>query len=1196
VDADAVSVIASAVSAGAAAGAKETVAQAVKDAYGWLKKLIAGRYKDVDVTAVEDEPESVAKRESLAEHLQGLGAGADEELVAAAQRVLAAVAEHDPEIKRVIAVDIVGLKAINVRFTDLNAKGAGAMGLRCRDVEASGDFEAGQILVTDIAGPPGPSCAVGQPTPTAETQGSRLGVFTNVNVGGNASIAGGDLTVMNQYLVGEMLPAAAFRPMVEVNLSAGLVKLPSPTRTFVGRSDELAKLGETLSLEGRVVLQVLHGLGGIGKSALATQWASLHATEYSLTWWITADTPSRIEEGLAELAVALQPELAGMRLHLLTERAVQWLGCHTGWLLVLDNVSRPADIQWLLSRVKTGRFLVTSRLAIGWHSVTSAVLSLDVLTDIEAAELLARIAGGPGGTQPTRDLDGSGLLCDNLGNLPLAIEQAAAYISNNRITPRRYLERLANSPAAMYNHATEGSDTARTMAKIWRVSLDQIADTPLAKQLLCMLGWYAVDDFPRALLERLPKPALVDQALGRLAAYHLIRFSADGTAVAVHPLVQAVARTADPSDPYRQPDDITVARAVAIRLLAAALPTDADDPKAWPSYRALLPHIAALSEHVRPETDTADTIHIFSHVGEFLSGQGAPARAIPFHRRAYETATREFGESNSVSLMVLGHLATAQRSVGNAQLAITLLEKVADQFHHSLGEDHPATLRWQDELASSHLAQGSVRRATELHERILARRTRALGKEHPAVQQSTNNLALAYSHDGNLARAVQLLEQLLAGDLEREGAEHSSTLKTQLNLAQAYLRVGDLGRAIPMFDQTLDGFRRAVGDDHPFTLASRGHLAAAYQEKGELNRAIRTYEELLSDMHRTIGPEHPYAIVAQNGLAFACKAAGQVDRAIALYGDTLATSQRIHGEGHPSTLGCRANLATAYEWAGDTNKAINSFKEILVECSRVFGEDHPMTLDCANNLAHAYQSANKIKRAILIFESNLVARRRVLGENHPDTLTSWNNLAFIYAIAGDLSQAITLHEQTLTKRQQVLSADHPDIAQSYINLAVNYEQAGQLSKAVALRELAVAQYRRTLGDDARETLGQQLLLAANYLREDELRKAILLLGQTHSNMIRTIGSDDTVTLQARILLGTAYLQAENPGRALWITRELIDQLSRMHPSGPSNNLRAVIGRAESSYKAGDSGQVSKLLANILGKATELVIEIEMARR
>src|SRR5205823_972660 len=160
----------------------------------------------------------------------------------------------------------------------------------------------------------------------------------------------------------------------------GLINLPHRTDVFVGRADELLQLDAAWAPTGRVVVYAIHGLGGVGKSALAAEWAALHADEHTITWSISADSPTDIEEGLARLASALQPELADAPMKTLTERAVQWLACHDRWLLVLDNVQRPADIQWLLARATTGKFIVTSRLATGWHSITSTVIRLDVLS------------------------------------------------------------------------------------------------------------------------------------------------------------------------------------------------------------------------------------------------------------------------------------------------------------------------------------------------------------------------------------------------------------------------------------------------------------------------------------------------------------------------------------------------------------------------------------------------------------------------------------------------------------------------------------------------------------------------------------------------------------------------------------------------------------------------------------------------
>ncbi|NUU25493.1 MAG: hypothetical protein HOV68_28900 [Streptomycetaceae bacterium] len=217
-------------------------------------------------------------------------------------------------------------------------------------------------------------------------------------------------------------------------------------------------------------------------------------------------------------------------------------------MLVLDNVITPEDVDGVLERVRTGTVVITSRRRSGWTAVET--VPLDVLSEREAAELLARTVRSE---WPEADLDGGDRLCAELGWLPLAVGQAGAYIAQNRITPAAYLDLLARFPARMFNATAEGGDAQRTMARVWHVTLDRLTDTPAAGRMLRQLAWYAPDGIPRALLggsRAIEEPEL-SEALGRLAAYHMITLTAD--AVAVHRVVQAVTRTPDPLTPTGSP-------------------------------------------------------------------------------------------------------------------------------------------------------------------------------------------------------------------------------------------------------------------------------------------------------------------------------------------------------------------------------------------------------------------------------------------------------------------------------------------------------------------------------------------------------------------------------------------------------------------------------------------------------------------
>jgi tetratricopeptide (TPR) repeat protein len=498
---------------------------------------------------------------------------------------------------------------------------------------------------------------------------------------------------------------------------------------------------------------------------------------------------------------------------------VQWLAARSGWLLILDNVTGPADVAPLLARAPAGRYLITSRRATGWHG-TAVPVRLDVLDPAEAVALLTAILTPDG----PREADGAAELCAELGFLPLAIEQAGAYLAQAGATPRQYLDLLARYPAAMYQAAAEGGDAARTIARIWHVTLDRLADDPLAGQVLRILAWYAPEAIPRTLLDGLADPPALLRAAGRLAAYSML--TADTGTLAMHRLVQAVTRTPGPGDPHRSRQAIDEARNQATGQLAAALP-DPEDPAGWPAWRMLLPHIDALASHAPPEADTQTTAYLLNQAGMFLDNQGQPGRAAGYLQRALADSVRV------------------------------------------LGADHPATLGSRNNLAGAYESAGDLGRAIPLYEQTLADRQRVLGADHPATLTSRNNLAYAYRAAGDLGRAIPLYEQTLADSVRVLGADHPDTLGSRNNLAYAYQAAGDLGRAIPLYEQTLADSVRVLGADHPATLTSRNNLAGAYQAAGDLGRAIPLYEQTLADSVRVLGADHPQTKIVRGNLAAA---------------------------------------------------------------------------------------------------------------------------------------------------------------------------------------------------------------------------------------------------------------------------------------------------------------------------------------
>lgn len=259
----------------------------------------------------------------------------------------------------------------------------------------------------------------------------------------------------------------------EVDLTAALTNLPdAPAAVFIGRENALARLDHKLSGDQAQVIigQVIHGLGGIGKTELARQYATINRDCYRLRWWITAESAEQIQDGLTALAERLHPLVA---LALTGEQAADWargwLQAHKGWLLVLDNVEDPAHVRDLLGQLYTGHILITTRRTVRWPAGVQPI-PLPLLDEHAAAELITKV----GERDRPEDQPAVEKIAKELGCLPLALEQAGAYIRESQISPDEYLALLIAHPAHMYAASLEGETPSAPSpgsgASIWTPS------------------------------------------------------------------------------------------------------------------------------------------------------------------------------------------------------------------------------------------------------------------------------------------------------------------------------------------------------------------------------------------------------------------------------------------------------------------------------------------------------------------------------------------------------------------------------------------------------------------------------------------------------------------------------------------------------------------------------------------------------
>jgi hypothetical protein len=325
-----------------------------------------------------------------------------------------------------------------------------------------------------------------------------------------------------------------------------------PNPFFIGRDLLLAELHASHSapeVTGRRM--ALTGLGGVGKSQLAVEYAYRRRADFDLVWWVRAEQPTSLLADYA--ALAFQPRLAAdlglaadspQEIAMAAARA--WLEHQQRWLLVLDNAVEPAALVDLLPRSGTGQVVITSRTGIGWEQLATP-LPVEVLAPADAARFLLTRTNQSG--PPTEAA--ATTLAGALGGLPLALEQASAFITaSGTITLAGYTELFATQARELLQRG-QPVGYQHTVATTWSLALETLQQTaPAAVGLLTLAAFLAPDDLPQTLLaahnEELPEPLAAANpltfadAVAALRRYSLIRVIGDG--LFVHRLLQTVVR------------------------------------------------------------------------------------------------------------------------------------------------------------------------------------------------------------------------------------------------------------------------------------------------------------------------------------------------------------------------------------------------------------------------------------------------------------------------------------------------------------------------------------------------------------------------------------------------------------------------------------------------------------------------------
>jgi tetratricopeptide (TPR) repeat protein len=796
---------------------------------------------------------------------------------------------------------------------------------------------------------------------------------------------------------------------------------PTLSPRFTGRTDLLSQLRRQLP-KGRPV--VLHGLGGVGKTQTVLAYLDHHQRAYQVIWWVRAEQSATLTQDLARLAGPLGlPERADPDQTVVVGAVRRWLTGHRGWLLVLDNATTEhalADV--LPSQPLRGQVLLTSRNPM-WPDATPVYVHPWTTT-----ESLAFLHSSMPAAQRT-DEAGMAALALELGHLPIALEQASAYLHAAPRPLGEYLELLRLEPGRWLD--TRGlADDERTVAKTWAAALDELRRTKGAEELLTLCAFLAPDDIPQELLTEgqgaLPEPlkavagdaGTLDQAVIALRRYSFVTLTDD--TLGVHRLVQAVSR-------HRLSEDQAKTWAgSAVNLVAMFFPEKADEVRAWPDCELLLPHALAAAGHAaRVKAEPVATSWLLDRAAVYLQSRARLAEAHEHAEHAVAIVEAAFGPDHRYVASARNDLGLILRDLGDLKGARVQIERALAIEEAALGPDHEMVALRRHNLGVVLQGLGDLKGAREQLERALATVEAALGPDHPTVATYQGNLGMVLESLGDLKGARVQLERALATDEAALGPDHEMVALRRHNLGVVLQGLGDLKGAREQLERALAIHDAALGPDHPRVAVSRANLGAVLLDLGDLDGARGQLERALAVIEAALGRDHPTVASARTNLGAVLLDLGdfngarvQLERALAIHEATLDPD-------HPTVANARSNLAAVLQDLGDLDGARVQLERALEIDEAALGPDHPTVADHRSNLGVLLQDVGDLKGAREQHERALQVTEAALGPDHPAVANRRHNLGMALWGLGDLKGAREQLERALAIHEAALGRDHP---------------------------------------------------------------------------------------------------------------------------------------------------------------------------
>jgi len=839
---------------------------------------------------------------------------------------------------------------------------------------------------------------------------------------------------------------------------------------FTGREDILAQLHDHLAPGSQIALtQAISGLGGIGKTQVALHYVYHFQQAYSHILWVTADSSASLITGFVELARDLElPEKTEKDQGKIVQAVQRWLREYLDWLLILDNVEDLSLVPSYIPAKHLGSVLMTTRRQV--TEPVAQALVLDVLSEDEGVLLLLKRAKRLTLDASLDEASASEVavaraITQQLGGLPLALDQAGAYIAETGCRLSGYLALFKREQQALLQRrGTVLSDHPQSVATTFALAFEQVYQkNPAARDLLNVCAFLVPDAIPLEVftegasylgttLETLPVNALqFDQALEVLKAYSLVQRDGENCTLSLHRLVQAVLQNT-----LEEAEKHMWAERTLLAINAAFPHTEHGN---WSKCEHLLPQALAAAQLIEKyHIINEEAGRLVYETAIYLRDRAHYAEAEPFFQRALTIFEQQLGTEHPITARSLNGLASLYWSQGKYREAELIFQRALTTLEQRLGTEHPITATCLNNLALLYYRWGRYHEAEHLFQRALAIREQQLGTEHPSTAGSFINFALLYDSWGKYRKAEVLYKRALSIYQKVYGFDHPDTAMSLISLAELYRQQGKYGEVEPLLVSARLTFEKVYGpDDHPNTALCLHLLASLYLAQGKYQEAEPLFQRALAIRERQLGVEHPSTATSLNSLADLYLAQGKYQEAEPLLQRTLKIREKQLGPEHPDVASSLNSLADLYLAQGKYQEAEPLLQRALTTFEQKLGLEHPYIATSLNSLAELNRVWGKYAEASLLYQRAYSIQEQALGQNHPALADTLHSLAVLSESQGDLQEAFHLYQQSLAIREQALGGHHPKTIETRSHLIVLLHTMGQHEEAAQLESTQVEQ-------------------------------------------------------------------------------------------------------------------------------------------